>query len=218
MKLEEYLRLKRLDRKNGTSISETMLDLQSYSVSKQADYVARTVKDLKDKRGDFKLPVSSEQSESTKRLLAMSEEELIKHRERPLPKDWLAVSDATNMDEAVAPRLFTPQEVALVEDIRHKSKNTTGDAISEGQRGASKEAKVNAMAAFTCTPPAPLTDVQTQKLTEVTKIKEYEGPPPKAENKKSKWFQRFQIFADKPTENLSMAEKLKMMGKWNSDD
>lgn len=122
-----------------------------------------------------KKPASTIQCASTKALLEMTSEQLAKHRDRPLPTNWLAVPDAKNMDEAVPTRPVTIQEILLQEDIRHKSKNTFGQSE---KNGVSDERKRVAVEAFTYSRPTELTPVEQEKLISMNKIKEFKDLPP----------------------------------------
>ena len=148
---------------------------------------------------------TNEQCESTKRLLALKDDDLSAYQNRPLPTNWLAVKDASNMDEAVNARLVTTQEVALVEDIRRKSKNTSGTL---DLKGPSAEAKERAAQAFRFTPPAKLTPEQIERLSSLNLITEYEGTVTIGADKQN-WFKRlFKSFMPKASQPKSLVEKL----------
>lgn len=162
------------------------------------------------------------QPASTKRLLMMTDEEHAEHMKRPVPtwEQALAVKGALNedgtidMDKAVAARPITAQEVAVVEDIRRKGRNSQGDAVSYGASAFTSERREAAVDAFIYTPPAELTPAQKTKLTEMNKITEYTGPVPEVKPiKKKSWWQK--LFADDKNSPLpppmSLAEKLELI-------
>lgn len=79
-----------------------------------------------------KRPISTEQSESTKRLLSMSEEELKAYRNRPLPKyeDWKREDDA---EKVFSTHKADHETIMATKSIRHTNHgNRIGDAVSEG--------------------------------------------------------------------------------------
>jgi hypothetical protein len=107
-------------------------------------YVKRVSEELKSLNIE-KRPISTEQSESTKRLLSMSEEELKAYRNRPLPKyeDWKREDDA---EKVFSTHKADHETVMATESIRHTNHgNRIGDAISEELSGIPLEVKEKAI-------------------------------------------------------------------------
>lgn len=121
-----------------------------------------------------KRPPSTEQSASTQALLerqANTPPELdFDWISRPLPtkEQAMAVPHAKTTDELVGKRDFDPTQVAVVEDIRRKGRNTLGQSFASS---VTKESKERAVHAFTYSPPSALTPDQIRKAEE-TKLKE----------------------------------------------
>jgi hypothetical protein len=165
----------------------------------QAEYVDRMVKEIK-ALNIPKKPVSTVQSASlaplwdseNNKLRDMTEQEILAYQNRPMPEKeaWRRDADAEKINAELM--LVNPsriQSTIAVQDIRRKSKNTIGDAVSEGGSGFTPERKELARQAFSFTPPVQLTEQQKSKLTELNKITEYTGPAPEEKPKKKKWFE-----------------------------
>lgn len=141
-----------------------------------------------------KKPPSYEQSASTKVLLerqANTPKELdFEWFSRPLPtkQEAAAVPNAKTLDEAVGKRDFDPTQVAVVEDIRRKGRNTLGQSHA---RGMTKETREKAIHAFTYSEPAKLT-LEDQRKAKETVLKEITPytPPTDAEKEITDAFER----------------------------
>lgn len=113
------------------------------------------------------------------KLRDMTEAEITAYQNRPLPTKEMAAVEADA--EKIAADLIAKyperiSSISLAESERRKSKNTQGDAVSTGAKGASPERLEMARQAFSYTPPAPLTEEQKLRLTELNLITEYVGP------------------------------------------
>jgi len=113
------------------------------------------------------------------KLKDMTEAEIAAYQNRPLPTKEMAAAEADAekiMAEQIAKYPTRIQDYSHAEHLRRLSKNTQGDAVSMGMSGASKETKEMARQAFSFTPPAPLTEEQKARLTELNLITTYVGP------------------------------------------
>lgn len=88
---------------------------------------------------------------------------------RPITSAFLANTTAKNQDELVGKKDFDPTQVAIIEDIRRKARNTLGQPTKEG---FSAETKERAVHAFTYSKPAELTSAQVMEayITEMNKV------------------------------------------------
>lgn len=119
------------------------------------------------------------QCESTKRLLAMSDEEHAKHMARPFPPDgWKAAEDVETAMMKTVMRVGL-SNIAHVESLRRSVKNTEGQSVLSS---ASDERKELARQAFTCTPPAPITEVEEERLTRLEPITMLKVMPSKSKS------------------------------------
>jgi hypothetical protein len=148
----------------------------SYDPSYSA-YVERMAAELKEQRKNLpKHPISTAQPASTKALLEAQEkrakEDDFLHWGRPIPSNWKAVPNAKTLDEAVGKKDFDASQVAVIEDIRRKARNTLGQSESSS---VSEESKQRARDVWLYTPPAPYTKEEQRK------IKELEDAKPKKE-------------------------------------
>lgn len=162
-----------------------------------------------------KTKVTAIQSASTQRTLSMTDEEIVKYKNRPLPTNEQAQAEAPIQNEFGEWILKSAEEtvrraglenIQHLEAIRRRSKNTIGPSELSS---VSEESKERARQAFTCTPPTPLTEEQKEKLTKMDKIKQLDTMP-KAEPEKGflawlkKWFPAEEDFPI----NASMFEKM----------
>lgn len=132
-----------------------------------------------------KIPPSTKQCASTQRLLDMTDEELAAHRARKFPPDgWLAVPGAKNLDEAVGMRSIKSDDVVTYDRMRRTAKNELGQSEKDGSGVERKEA---ARQAYSHTPPAPLTEVQVERLTTMDKITALSSMPPEIETSFWSW-------------------------------
>ncbi len=178
--------------------------------SKQSEEYANSMADYIRSLNIPKRPVTKVQAASLSQiwdseknaLKEMTDEEIAAYQNRPLPEKelWQRETDA----ELIAAQLTltTPsriQSTIVSEGLRRESKNTQGDAISQGGSAFSPETKETARQAFSYTPPADLTKGQESKLAEIHKIKEYVGPIPEKEKpKKKSWLDKlFGVRAEK---------------------
>jgi hypothetical protein len=171
-----------------------MKQADEYFESKDPLYKELMVEALKAQRREKTTP-STEQSASTAAILARPESEDEKWRNRPFlsPEQIYAhgkidqarmLVDEDYYRQVTGFRKVTEQEVNLIEGMRRQSKNTLGDAVSTmGASSVSQESKERAINAFMYSPPAKLTPLETQNLTELKKMLE---PPkiPYAEKKR----------------------------------
>jgi len=89
-----------------------------------------------------------------------------------VPDPERASVDVEYRKKALGFRDVDPLQVAAIEDIRRKGRNSQGDAVSQGASSVSKETKERAVNAFLFSPPAKLTHSEIKKLTEVKKIED----------------------------------------------
>lgn len=100
--------------------------LSAERAAKHAAFACDMSKTLKEQWGDYKRPVTTEQTASTARLLSMTDDELVEYRNRTIDKEKARA-------EADAEKVFSTHKggqaaVAVAEDLRHKPRNETGDA------------------------------------------------------------------------------------------
>lgn len=99
-------------------------------------YAQRMAKELKEARGDFKLPVSKVQAASTQRVLDMTDEELEAYRNRKIDIEKAQVwknQDEANAALTAAEARKKSLDGLILEDARRKPKNDQGSAWSEGE-------------------------------------------------------------------------------------
>ena len=154
----------------------------SAPVNPSTEYASYLERIAEEKRKIPKKPATTVQAASTQAILDRDPSRDAEWQSRPLASNWLAVSDAINpdgsidRDKAVNARAVTAQEVAIIEDTRRKSKNTSGDAISEGASSITPEKRERAIDALVFSEPAPITEEQLEKAKElnqkVTKLAE----------------------------------------------
>lgn len=116
-----------------------------------------------------KIKPSTIQSASTQRILDMNEEELIQHKNRQID-----LSKAIAAHPATIERKISPEEYYIYRGSQSGSKNTFGQS---DDKGYSEEKKHKAMEAFTYSQPAPLSEVQLEKVTRIEPIKELKSLP-----------------------------------------
>jgi hypothetical protein len=155
-------------------------------------------------REQLKAHRESIQNPHVLKVMNMSSEELAKYRDRPMPakEDWKRETDAEKIQgEMIAKNPTRINDLAIAEHERHKSKNTQGDAVSEGATSVSPVKVERAIEAYIHTPPAPMTDAQKaglnraelvrqETLRELTKIEQYSGPVVEVEKKKPGFWSR----------------------------
>lgn len=171
---------------NGWRISEP------YRESKQTAYVKQVTEELLAIPRQ-KIPPTTVQPASTQATLDRDPALDALHWNRQTPLEWKAVPDADlttewGREKAVAARQLKPQEMLLIEDIRHKSRNTLGDSDSSSM---DKEKRETAIQAFTYSKPAELTAEQLKRVTKLEEIVNTPLDPPKKPKKKTlleKWF------------------------------
>lgn len=116
-----------------------------------------------------KKPATTTQCASTQATLNRPKEQDEAHFNRVIEKYWEPTTELGRKD-------FDPTQVAIIEDLRRKSKNTLGASPYSSMTPESRE---RAIEAFTYTPPAALTPEQILKAkqTHVTQITEYQPTP-----------------------------------------
>lgn len=158
-----------------------------YSASKDYLYAMFMADELK-ARPYEKKPASTVQAASTQAILNRPKEKDAEWFNRPIPLNWKAKPDAKTTEEAVGTRAVTPEEIHIDENRRRASKNTLGDAVSGGARSVAPDSIERAISAYTCSPPAELTETEKMKLKALTP---YSPLPEKVEKPvKSSWFKR----------------------------
>jgi hypothetical protein len=172
---------------------------------KTAEQIEKQLKEAQEFLKKYPLPPRRDpkdviQAASTQRLLDMTDEELALYRERkndldkiyPQGRPDLFGKSGRELDEYLreftGTREVSADEVALEEDIRRKRGNLLNEGAST-LSSASDERKEHARQAFTCTPPASLSEKEIEKLTTLNKITEYRGPVP--EELKPSFLERF---------------------------
>ncbi len=141
------------------------IDVRSADHAKYADMMAKSMKDIP------KRPKSAEQCPSTKMLFDLdpSIPFVIDKDWRPDPKlhdsiDWTVGPDPEQLKALVAQRAVDPREIVIAEDIRHKGRNSFGDAVSQGAKSLIKEKREIAISSFTCSPPADLNQENKSRI------------------------------------------------------
>jgi len=143
------------------------------------EYLDRIVEERKKRIP--KIPPSTVQPASTQAILDRPVEDDLKHWLRPIPKNWCAnpeawkilQDDPLNLEAQkafVGAKDFDPTQVAIVEDIRGKARNTEGQSEKSS---VTPERKEKAIHAFHYSQPAPLTPEEIKKVTVVNEIKEF---------------------------------------------
>jgi hypothetical protein len=149
----------------------TLIRSDEYKTAKDGLYAEAMAERLRELNRE-KRPVTTTQAASTQAILDRPVEQDAAHFWRPLPKDWKANKDADpeNLAQVTGQRDFTPEEIVISEDIRHKGRNSLGDAVSLGASSVEPNRKVMAIEAFTYTPPTPLAKEQMTLLTAIAPI------------------------------------------------
>ena len=101
-----------------------------------------------------------------------------------------------------------------LEDMRHRSKNTMGDAISSGLYSTSIESKEKAVHHFLVSPPAVVTEADKPRITGLAEIKS--EPPPPTPIRKLSWLERLlEGFKEKagPEQTYSVMDKITWVDK-----
>jgi hypothetical protein len=136
----------------------------------------------------YEKKISTEQAESTKRIMSRPKEEDEAWFNRPLPENcsikpevW-ANASREERDALVNARPVTVEEVDVIQDIRKKGRNNVGKTNETSVTSERKEAAVNA---FTYTPPAPLTVSELERLVRMVPITEPEPIDIKEPKKKT---------------------------------
>jgi hypothetical protein len=124
------------------------------------------------------------QAPSMLAILARPKEDDEKHFFRPLPKEVVAASyslsaavtagDDQAVGHLVAERPITLEEVAHVENIRRRSKNTLGQSEKSGSGEEAKKAAVNA---YLCSPGIVFKDLSPGDQSRIRKPIPYESEP-----------------------------------------
>ena len=139
----------------------------SYFTATNGVYTDFMVEEMK-KIPREKIPPTTTQAESTKRILARDPSQDEAWFNRPNPSNWKAVPDAKTQEEAVGMRSLTPDEYNTEESRRRSSKNTLGDAVSLGARSLSEDAIERAIHAFTYSTPTELSSAEMVKLKQLS--------------------------------------------------
>ena len=157
---------------------------KEYKPAKDLDYARYMAEALK-ARPREKIPPTTQQAQSTQDVFSGE----AANRPWP-PKNWKANPNAKNTDELVGMRSFTPQEIAIHEDVRRKGRNSQGDAISQGASSATDEKKEAAINAFTYAPPIPLDQVKLEQLKALDPYQKVQFVPeaPKPKSLASRFF------------------------------
>lgn len=144
----------------------------SYDASYSA-YIEYMAKELSKRP---KRPKSTVQCASTQAVLDRPVDQDLMHWMRPIPLNWKANPNAKTLDEVVGFRFFDATQVAIIEDIRHKARNTLGQTKLSSVTPESKEKAIHA---FTYAPPAELSNSPFKffetKLTEIIKYEPKKG-------------------------------------------
>jgi hypothetical protein len=118
--------------------------------------------------------VGTEQCESTKLALELQKTRPITEDSawslRPMNPAYLANPNAKTQDELVAKKNFDAAQVAIVEDIRHKARNTLGGPVVSS---VTPETREKAIHAFQYTPAAELPPEQIELVTKLEAIVSY---------------------------------------------
>lgn len=135
-----------------------------------------------------KIPASTTQAASTLATLSRPKEHDEEHYNRQIPENWKAVPEAKTLDEAVGMKPRDAEQISHVEAVRRRSKNFLGDSISMGAKSISELSRDRAISAYTCSPPAELSESDKMKLKALTP---YNPLPEKTEERvKSTWWRR----------------------------
>lgn len=126
--------------------------------------IAYTEMMAKEKVTTQKRPVSTIQCASTQRLLTMTDEELEVYHNRTID-----LSKAIAQHPSEVERKITIDEFNLIEGTRRKAKNQVG---MSDKSASSPERKAKAIDAYAFTPPAPMNEVQLERVTKMDSIKE----------------------------------------------
>lgn len=140
--------------------------------------------------------ILSLQDPSTQRVLKMTDEEAEAHRNRPMLtmsevaankdayENYLKDPTPDNYKKFVGGRDLTPDEIQLVEALRRRPKNSTGQ--SEGT-ATPKEARDKAAAAFIFTPPAKVTKAEVDQ--KAVNLVQYKSEPMTEVWREMTWWQ-----------------------------
>lgn len=100
-------------------------------------HVAKMAKEVKAELKGYKKPVSTQQTPYVERLMAMTEDELIEHRNRKIDKEkaqvWKTEHDAQKAIEKAEQDKVHSKDGYIAEGLRHQPKNDQGSAWSEGE-------------------------------------------------------------------------------------
>lgn len=137
------------------------------------------------------------QSPSIKNMLTQTKEEREKlYAYRDTPEYFEAIKG-----DHKAHGDWSMDDILHAESIRHSSKNSFGQSESNG---SSPERKELSRQAFTSTPPAPVTEVQEERVTRIEKITELT----KVEKlKEPGWLDKILSYLSQEKENQSFAQK-----------
>lgn len=182
---------------------------------KQQAYCQMMVEELN--KIPYEKKTNTEQFESTKRLLALSDEAASKRREEIKdPEFWNKLYETaqvakTEEEMDALARKLTPEEVIIYQQMRQSAKNELGQSESSA---STPERKEKAVDAFLYTPPAKLTPAQILQVKALQKITMFEGPLP--EEKKESWWKRF-LPKPRQQENLRMIDKMTNPEAWSKN-
>lgn len=144
---------------------------QPYLIPRQKEYMDNVVEQLK-KNPPMKRHIP--QFASTLANLELQKDPDYKRDwTAPLPDNVLARPDAIGVDELVGRRTFDPMEIAIVEDIRRKARNTLGQSELSS---TSEESRERAVHHFMVSPPAELTEEEKERVVGLVEI--LSAPPP----------------------------------------
>lgn len=138
-------------------------------------------------RGELKRKPIWEQPASTQRVLSMTSKELAEYHNRPWPpsgwkaneeiwkelerEDLTAKQREELISKLVGERKVPPEEMALIHATRQRSKNTAGDASSEGGGNSVDDwRRAKAIESFTCFPPVEMTPELFKSIVNMVKI------------------------------------------------
>lgn len=130
-----------------------------------------------------KRPVHTEQAPSTLRNLARDPSQDEAWKNRPIPYAQAQVAKSAQ-EMAQFERKMTPDEFSLIEGMRRRPKNSEGQSELSS---AMPERRQAAASAFTCSPPAELTDAERSRISQISP---YTPPPPVPPREKKSWWGR----------------------------
>lgn len=151
----------------------------SYFTAKNAVYAEQMARELAAIPREKKPPTTT-QAASTQAILSRDPSQDEHHFNRPLPLNWKARPDLlpdgidfntlseAEKDSIVAARKVSAEEIRVEEQRRRGSKNTLGDAVSEGATSVSPESRDRAIDAFYYSPSSELTHHEKEKLKALT--------------------------------------------------